>query len=242
MKALAIASSVNHWQLYIRESGQVTQVLTDSRPCVQATKKLIRGEFSASARVSTFLSTMSRFFNRINLQHVSGTSAKLLPADYLSRHPAECESQNCQICSFARECSDSVIQHISVSDVLERNCGVPFSNKSAWLECQQDCKELRCVRAHLSQGTQPSRKASRVKDVKAYLRVCTIANQPPGLIIRSKIVPFSSPLELIVIPRALAHGLITALHLRLKGCNPAKMRSFFVNLYFLGRAQGYSYT
>ena len=155
LEALAIASSVDHWQLYIRESTNVVQILTDSKPCVQAAKKLARGEFSASARISTFLTTLSRYFNRINLQHISGTSTKLLPADYLSRHPSECPDHDCQVCVFAQECADSVVQSVSVSDVLNQKCGMPFSNKAAWLESQNECIDLRRVRAHLAQGNQP---------------------------------------------------------------------------------------
>ena len=59
MEALAIASSVNHFSPYIRESKHPLQILTDNRPCVQAFAKLRKGQFSASARVSTFLSTLS---------------------------------------------------------------------------------------------------------------------------------------------------------------------------------------
>ena len=41
-------------------------MLSDSKPCIQAYEKLTQGEFSSSARVSTFLSTLSRY--HINLQ------------------------------------------------------------------------------------------------------------------------------------------------------------------------------
>ena len=70
IEALAISSAINHWGPYLIESNQQTQVLSDSKPCIQAYEKLTRGEFSSSARVSTFLSTLSRY--HINLQHISG--------------------------------------------------------------------------------------------------------------------------------------------------------------------------
>lgn len=213
LEALAIGCAVNHWQMYIRESNHVTQLLTDSKPCVQAAKKLARGEYSASARVSTFLNTISRF--RVNLQHVAGASPKMLPADYLSRHPITCESKNCQICTFAYDISESVVRGLTVSDVLDRKCPMPFTNKITWIECQNECSDLRRVKLHLSQGSSPSKKATKVRDVKNYLRSCTLSTNPKGLIIHRKITPFCAPLELIVVPRSIVHGLVTALHLRL---------------------------
>ena len=56
VEALAISSSLSYWSPYILNSLHPVQVLTDSRPCVQAYNKLVRGHFSSSARVSTFLS------------------------------------------------------------------------------------------------------------------------------------------------------------------------------------------
>ena len=56
LEALAIASAIQHFSPYIRDSKHPLEVLTDSKPCVQAFAKLRRGQFSASARVSTFLS------------------------------------------------------------------------------------------------------------------------------------------------------------------------------------------
>ena len=61
MEALCIATAIKHFAPFIVQFHQPTQVLTDSRPCVQAFDRLRRGEFSASSRISTFLSTLSRY-------------------------------------------------------------------------------------------------------------------------------------------------------------------------------------
>ncbi len=50
IEALAITAAVKHFSV----CHLPAQVLTDSRPCVQAFCKLLRGEFSNSARVTTF--------------------------------------------------------------------------------------------------------------------------------------------------------------------------------------------
>ena len=57
IEALAIGAAIRHFAPYIIQSPHTTEVLADSRPCVQAYEKLKRGEFSASSRVTTFLST-----------------------------------------------------------------------------------------------------------------------------------------------------------------------------------------
>lgn len=61
IEALTIAAAITHYIPYLIQSTLPACILTDSKPCVQAYEKLCRGEFSASPRVSTFLSTASRF-------------------------------------------------------------------------------------------------------------------------------------------------------------------------------------
>lgn len=61
VEALSISAAVKHFSPYIIQSSLNACVLTDSKPCVQAFEKMCRGEFSTSPRVSTFLSTVSRF-------------------------------------------------------------------------------------------------------------------------------------------------------------------------------------
>ena len=122
IEALSIAVSVSHFAPYIRDSSQCTQILTDNRPCVQAWSKMRRGEFSTSARVATFMSTLSEF--NVEVQHISGSFN--LPSDFLSRNPLTCESHNCQLCK------SSVVRSLSVKDVLSGHKAVPFSNRTAW--------------------------------------------------------------------------------------------------------------
>ena len=47
IEALAIGAAIRHFAPYIIQSPHTTEVLTDSRPCVQAYEKLKRGEFSS---------------------------------------------------------------------------------------------------------------------------------------------------------------------------------------------------
>ena len=66
---------------------------------------------------------------------------------------------------------------------------------------------------HLKQGTQPSKKATNINDVKRYLNVASIAKD--GLLVVPRTDPLSPITELIVVPQSALDGLITALHVRL---------------------------
>ena len=99
LEALAIGLAVSHFSPYIVQSAHQAHVLTDSRPCTQAFERLGRGQFSASSRVTSFLSILSRY--QVSVGHVSGMSN--LPTDFASRNPVPCNRKSCQICQFVDE-------------------------------------------------------------------------------------------------------------------------------------------
>ena len=222
LEALAISCAVNHWNIEIRNSHHPVQILTDSKPCVQAHVKLCAGEFSASARVSTFLSTLSQF--RISMQHISGSTN--LPADFSSRHPAPvCEFSHCQICKFIQDSCTATVRAVSVDDILNRRVTMPFLSTTAWQKVQQDCKDTRLAFTYLKHGTRPPKKKSRIKDIRTYIRLGSISRD--GLLIVKRDIAFSTPRQLVVIPRKILPGLLTALHLRLGHPSYSQLRKVF---------------
>ena len=156
-EALAIASAVQFFHPFIVQSEHQTIILTDNKPCVEAFAKLQRGEFSASPRVSTFLSTLHRF--QVLVQHVAG--ADILLSDHQSRNPVECDDTSCQICKFVCEIEDSVVREVSVHDVISGKLKLPFLSRPAWKATQFECADLRRTHAHLKQGTRPSKKTDQ---------------------------------------------------------------------------------
>ena len=226
VEAFAIASSIQHWAPYIIDNTNTVQILTDSRPCIQSFAKLCRGEFSHSARVSTFLSTLSRY--HVSLQYIPG--AMNLPSDYQSRNPAECTEKSCQICKFVNDSSSSTVCNLTVSDILQGSNTMPFMSPMAWKKSQQDCPALRRVYAHLAQGTRPGNKDSNIPLVKRYLRVCTVGRN--GLLVVRKEMPFTAVRDLIVIPQKALPGLISALHLRLQHPTKSQMIKLFHRYFY----------
>ena len=202
VEALSIAASVKHFSPFIIQSQHPTTVLTDSKPCVQAIDKLCRGEFSASPRVTSFLTTVSRY--QVHLQHLAGRAN--LPSDFTSRNAPDCSEPNCQICNFVHEMEDSVVRNVSIHDILNNKSNLPFTSRSAWRQIQNDCPDLRRVHAHLKQGTRPSKKLTNVWDVKRYLNSVSIASD--GLLLVKRTLPFTPVADAIVVPRSVLDGLL----------------------------------
>ena len=226
IEALAIGASIRHFAPYIIQSPHTTEVLTDNRPCVQAYEKLKRGEFSASSRVTTFLSTVSRY--SVHIRHIAGVEN--LPSDYASRNPKECLDSSCQICKFIVALEDSVVRSLSVSDVLQGSVKMPFTSRAAWQATQLECPHLRRTHSHLSQGTRPSKKATKIIDVKRYLKDVVIAAD--GLLVVRDHQPFQPPRERLVVPQSVLDGLLTALHIRFSHPSKYQMKRLFSRYFF----------
>lgn len=226
VEALAIGAAVKHFSPYIIQSHHPCQVLTDSRPCVQSFEKLQRGEFSSSSRVTTFLSIISRF--SVTVRHITGVSN--LSSDFISRNPSSCNSDSCQVCKFVHQLEDSVVREISVSDITEGSVQMPFTSRVAWIATQHDCADLRRVHSHLSQGTRPSKKATKIPDVKRYLNVASIASD--GLLVVKNTQPFTPLNDRIIIPRSVLDGFLTALHIRFNHPSTYQLKKLFSRYFF----------
>lgn len=230
VEALAISAAVVHFGPYIRESKNKTQILTDNRPCVLAFQKLQKGKFSASARVSTFLTQLSSY--NIVVHHIKGELNTI--SDYHSRNPNTCTDSSCQICKFVDEMCDSTVRAVTINDILSGNACMPFTNLNAWKSAQHDCNDLRRTYAHLTQGTRPSKKTRHIENLRRYLLKCSINRQ--GLIIVRKPDPFQKQRDLIVVPAGIVHGLVTALHIYFQHPTPCQMRKIFDRYFYALRS------
>ena len=185
---------------------------------MQAYHKLSRGEFSASSRITTFLTAVSRY--RVSVPHLSGTANT--PSDFTCHNAEPCTAVNCQICNYIAHMEDSVVHGVSIQDVLSGTTKLPYSNRSAWCETQSECSNLHRTHVHLSQGTRPSKKATNFKDIKRYLQVATIASD--GFIVVCKTDLFSPARECVIVPRTVFPGLVTALHIKLNHPSPHQLK------------------
>ena len=104
-------------------------------------------------------------------------------------------------------------------------CSVPFTSRSAWLQSQLECSDLRRVHSHLKQGTRPSKKLTNIKDVKRYLNLVSVSRD--GLLVVKRDEPFAASCECIVIPHSAVDGFLAALHIKLDhpSCHQMKLVS-----------------
>ena len=152
---------------------------------------------------------MSR--SQVILQHLAENAN--LCSDFASRNAPDCTEPQCQVCCFLHETENSVVRGPSVRDILASSKPLPFTNRYAWHSIQNECPDLRRVHAHLKQWTRPSKKLANITDVKRYLSVISVSRD--GLLVVKRSQPFLPSLELIVVPRSVVDGLLTALHIKL---------------------------
>ena len=226
LEALAIATATKHFCPYIIQSQLQACVLTDSKSCVEAAENLCRGEFSASPRVATFLSTISRY--QVSVHHLAGTSN--CPSDFSSRNAPACTEEHCQVCAFIRVQQDTIVCKVRIDNMLNGAVCLTFSSRATWHSLQAEWPGLRRTHAHLKQGTRPSRKVTKIGDVKRYLRIATIAND--GLVLVKQSDPLVHSREHIVVPRELCDGLLTALHLKLEHPTKHQLKQAFERFFF----------
>ena len=113
---------------------------------------------------------------------------------------------------FALSCMNQSLQ-LYVASPLKKSLTTPSACRPAWFSVQIECPDLRRVCAHLKQGTHPSKKLTNIRDVKRYLKVTSISKD--GLLVVQRHQPLSRPTELIVVPRSVLDGLLTAIHIKL---------------------------
>ena len=224
--AQSIGAAVKHFAPYIIQAEFKSCVLTDSKPCVQSFEKLCHGQFSPSPRLTSFLSTVSRY--QISLLHLAGSAN--LPSDFASRNAPASDDPRRQICSFLSEAENLAVRPISIHDVLSGFASLPFTSCPAWFQTQLECPDLRRVHSHLKQGTRPSKKLTIIKDLKRYLNVVSISRDGPLVARRDE--PFASPHECIVIPCAVIDGFLSALRVKLNHPSRHRMKLIIQRYFF----------
>ena len=229
VEALAIALSLNHYAPYIIQSSRKPQIWTDSKACVDAANKLAKGQFSTSARLSTFLSTVSRYGATIG--HIPGSMNII--SDYASRHPIQCDDPSrCAVCKFVSETMDSVVMNLSVEDIITGRSSMPWTNRRAWSEIQDECDTLRKVKFFRSKGTTPNRKSKNLRQVRRHMSAGTILSHD-NLLVNPHTPPLGPVQERIVVPESVLHGLLTIMHLRLNHPSSHQLSKVF-SRYFYG--------
>ena len=103
--------------------------------------KLCKNQFSNSARITTFLSTVSQY--QVEVMHIPGKDN--LVSDYGSRNPIQCNGP-CQICSFVEKTEQCVVRDLKVSDLTSETSSIQHTSRGPWLPYSVEKAELCVVR------------------------------------------------------------------------------------------------
>ena len=225
IEALSIASAVNHFRPYLIQSSKRGCILTDSKPCVQAHEKMLRGEFSSSSRVQTFLTVVCSA--NVSLRHISGFSN--LVADFASRNAPDCHEKRCQVCAFNEAAENSCVRATSSEDIIDGSMPVPFTSRAAWRDIQSDCPNLSRAKEHIRDGLKVPKKNTKISDIKRYVRLASISSD--GLLVVRSQQNFAPMLERIIVPRPMLQGLLTALHIKVNHPTAYQLKKVFVRSY-----------
>ena len=93
-----------------------------------------------------------------------------------------------------------------------------------------ECHDLRRVHAHLTNGTRPTAKNTKVGVVKKFLRNTKIARDRLRIVKQAQ--AFLPETELIVVPLDILHGLVTSLHLSLNHPTMHQLTNVFNRCYY----------
>jgi hypothetical protein len=230
LEAVALGSSIEAFYEFIKQSRKPVIICPDSKPVVDAAKKMEKGNFSLSPRIQTFLNNLSKI--SYDIQHISGKSKHNAAGDFQSRNATKCETEHCQICTFIQETADSVI-NVKLN-TLETNIDksmVPFLNRQAWIKIQEKDPACRQAKSCLHTGQNPSKKPGKMhNNIRRYVSKAHVANDGL-LVIRSSIPMTTNKIEKIIIPTEYTEAIVTQMHIKLQHPAKAQLMSVF-NRYF----------
>ena len=110
----------------------------------------------------------------------------------------------------------------------------------AWKVAQKDDPDLKRCYSQLSSGIRLGKKERNLKFLRRYLQVAEISDS--GVLIHRKSNPYGRDFELMIVPNALAAGLISALHLRLGHPTKTQFKKLWGRYFFAINSESLSMT
>ena len=236
-EAAGIKAVLQHFKPWIIDNHGVTTHHTDNQPSVQAWKRLKKGAYSASSRISSFLSDLSQL--SVELEYTPGKDMKT--SDFASRNAPACNKpETCQICKFAEEIqtigdNSSKIRKVTVEDVQSGRSILPLSQKGSWTSVQHKDSAHTKLMKLIEIGQSPNVHKTNGEHTKLkqlhglYTKGELMVDKDKTVMIKTKNGAYNG--YAISIPHGLFPGLVHTLHIRLN--HPSKSQlSQLVQRYF----------
>ena len=235
--AVCVTTKSPHMRGPILASNKPVYALVDNKTVYEASKLLKRGQLSSSERVTKLLTATSDL--RLEFRHNSGKLGHNSWDDFHSRKPAECARSDCQVCQFTKDCSNLIFGGVSVlirnvgftNEVLSGVSPIPFQNRTALRQLQDEDSDLCAVRHYLLSGKTPGVNDNKKNDIKRYLSAgARIARD--GILFVSKVTQKLATFDRIIIPRSLGRGFLLAMHYNLNCPSPTQLENTFTRAFF----------
>ena len=224
-EALGIRLVLEHYQHHIRESSTTTIHHTDSQPCVQAWKRSLRGAFSSSSRISSFLTGLSTL--PVELRYSPGKT--LFTSDFASRHPVKCISDKCQICTFVQQWeaigdNATSIRQLTIDDINTGKSIMPMTQRKVWRNIQKRDGVHKKLNELIQTQQLPEQKKRKGDFTKLKL-LHNLYTTGKLFIDTDDLILVKTPQgrisnAVISVPPSLFYGLMNALHIKLQ--HPSK--------------------
>ena len=217
IEALALAVGIEKEMDILRESTKPLYVYPDSKPVHQAIELINKGNFSSSARMSSFLANINRV--SIVSKHISGRAKLNEIADLQSRAISECSAECCSIHRFVEDAIDGVVDNkdATVGKLAIAKVDL-FNNRNAWKTAQANNQACGFAKHLLTTGKPPPRAVGKTageyfNEVRFYCREATVDKD--GLLVnKTNPDPMSGNVSRhrIIVPKPLVQSLLWHLH------------------------------
>ena len=139
VEALAFATGIQAEMDIIKESHKPLLIAPDSTPVKDAVNLIKKGKFSASARMTSFITNLNRV--KIEVIHASGKANLNAVSDMQSRNPSTCTAEHCTICNFVTTSIDTILNPAAILGAVTTTS---LYNPKAWAAAQKSntaCKQ-----------------------------------------------------------------------------------------------------
>ena len=235
-EAAGIRLTLEHFTPYIRESNKVTVHYSDNKPCIDAWKRSQHGAFSASNKISTFLTGLSTL--SVEIKHKPGSM--MCSEDFASRNIANCKDSSCQVCQFNQKWikivdKTSELRQVTIESVKSGDKSMPFLQRKAWLDVQEEDSVHSKLKYLINTAQSPEKKRTGgdqtlLKNLHTKYLAGDVKIEKDGMVmVRTQDGYFDG--FAISVPRHMYPGLIQALHCRFD--HPSKNQlNLLVSRYF----------
>ena len=235
-EAAGIRLTLEHFAPLIRESNKTTIHYSDNKPCIDAWKRAQQGAFSASNKISTFLTGVSML--PVEIRHRPGSL--MFTEDFASRNIKSCKEEKCQVCQFNGKWIQIVdktneLRNLTLDEIRKGEKSMPFLQKKAWVSVQKEdsvhSKLKYLIRT--SQGPE-KKKTGGDNTVLKHLHTSYLAGDVT--IDNDELVKIKTPNGYfdgyaISVPKHMYPGLVQALHIRMSHPSKGQMNAL-ISRYF----------